>query len=377
MIRRIAILGVACCATLVAQQPNSPQAALVLDGQGGVVWPASIAVRNGLASSVAVSGGTHRPFALAASATGFVSVGAVSTPGGFCDLPLTPVPTLVFDGFAQPTAFNTGPSGTWTLPVTVPSSVAVGSRHAFQALVATPASASGYTFTGATELVVAQGPTTTAFSLGDDGVLPVPLPTGLALPFYGVSHTAMFVCVNGFVTLGGPDSDFTPTEFEFNYGLPRIAPFWTDLAQGGGSVRAIVDATPPNGIPTVRIEWSGVPDFGGAGFTHDFAVEIDAYGLVTLSWPVTNFASIYSTLIGIGPGFGFSSAGLKDLGTLRTQAPLGAVNESFYEWFGLASMPGYTPGVNRPFDLAGVTLHFLPSGAGTTPTSISSRYVMY
>ena len=53
------------------------------------------------------------------------------------------------------------------------------------------------------------------------------------------------------------------------------------------------------------------------------------------------------------------------------------MNESFYEWFGLASMPGYTPGVNRPYDLAGLALHFLPSGSGTTPASISTRYVMY
>jgi hypothetical protein len=377
LIRRIAILGVACCATLVAQQPNSPQAALVLDGQGGLVWPASIAVRNGLASSIAVSGGPNRPFAVCASATGLLAVGAVVTGGGTCDLPLAPAPIVVFDGFAQPTVFNTGSGSTWSLPVVIPSSVAVGSRHAFQAIVATPASPTGWTLSGATDVAVQQGPITTTFALGDDGVLPVPLPAGVAIPFYGTSYTSLFVCVNGFVTFGGPDSDFTPTEFEFNFGLPRLAPFWTDLVQGSGAVRAIVDASPPSGIPTVRIEWSGVSDFGGAGFTHDFAVDIDALGALTISWPVTNFASIYSTLIGMGPGYGLSQAGIKDLGTLRTQAPLGGVNESFYEWFGLASMPGYTPGVNRPYDLAGLALHFLPSGSGTTPASISTRYVMY
>ncbi len=362
---------------LVAQQPNSQQAALVLDGQGGVVWPVAITVRNATTSSIAISGGANRPFALWASADGLVHAASAATSGGIVDLSLSASPVEVFNGFSNPSAFNTGVTATWSIPVSIPSSVAVSSQHAFQAVVANPSAAAGWTLSGATQVSVTQGPITTPLSLGDDGVLPISLPIGMAIPFFGVNHTVMYVCANGFATLTWPDSDFTPSSQEFNYGAPRLAPFWTDLAQGSGTIQAVVDASPPSGIPTVRVEWINVPDFGGSGFTHTFAVEIDVQGLVTMSWPISNFASIYSTLIGIGPGLGLNFAPMKDLSALVPSAPLGAVNESFHEWFGLASMPAYLPQVNRPYDLAGASLHFLPSGGGATWTTVTSRYVMY
>ena len=67
---------------------------------------------------------------------------------------------------------------------------------------------------------------------------------------------------------------------------------------------------------------------------------------------------------------------MKDLSALNGTNYVGAVNENFFEWFGLLTMPNYSSmPANRPYDPFGQTLVWFPIGVGAPPQS-SNAYIM-
>jgi hypothetical protein len=367
-----------------AQQPNGAGASMTVGGASGPPYPIATTVRTSTPAFFALSGAPGAPFIVAVSATGATSPGSLVTAGGTVDLPVVPPPLLALDGTSHPGLVLDG-AGTYGFAVPVPPAgtppfgIPPGHQEAIQAAIGDPTSPVGFTLTAATQVTVVQGPIITDLTLGDDGAVPVnTAPHGFALPFFGTSYTQVWICVNGFITLGQPDTDFTSTPAEFNAGYPRLAAFWTDLEQPAGAVvRSTVDPNPPAGqAPFLKVEWIGVPDWG-VGISHTFSAVIDATGFCRIAHAVTTNASLYPTLCGIGPGGGLNPQSMKDLSALQAGGgAVGAALESFYEWYGLLGMPGYTWTTSTPFDLFGLTLDFLPSGAGSPPASTTS-YSLY
>jgi hypothetical protein len=358
-----------------AQQPNGSLASMTIDGASGPPYPIAKTVPTGVTASFALSGIPGSPFLIAASATGVVQPGALATGGGLVDLPLSPAPVIVIDGAANP-AFSLDPTGAFAFGVQVPPAgqIPIGHQEAVQAAIADPTSPAGFTLTAATQVTVVQGPIVVNLALGDDGAALIDVGAhGFSIPFFGTSYGQIWICVNGFLTFGLPDTDFTPTPLELNTGYPRLAPFWTDLEQGAGLVRYTIDPNPAGSqAPSILAEWINVPDWGGQGFTHTFSAFADAAGACRISYPILTSASIFPALCGLAPGNGLNPQPMKDLTALLASGGVtGASYESFYEWFGLASMQGY-PGPDRPFDLFGTTLHFTPAGPGALPASTAA-----
>ena len=205
-----------------------------------------------------------------------------------------------------------------------PAGIPIGHQEALQAAVLDPLSPPGFTLTALTQVSVVQGPIVVNLTLGSDGVASINLaPYGFSVPFYGASYNQLWLCVNGFLTLGAPDSDFSPTVLEFNTGAPRIAAFWSDLEQQPAApwqvVRYTIDPAPPGGQPPfVRADWINVPDWGGGSqFFHTFSTTINALGVCTLSYQTLTAPSIYALLCGIGPGLGVNPQAAKDLSALH------------------------------------------------------------
>jgi hypothetical protein len=86
--------------------------------------------------------------------------------------------------------------------------------------------------------------------------------------FYGTNYTistALFIGTNGVLSLGGANTSPANTNLQ-SMAHPTIAPFWTDLALGSGSVlvnAADLDASGKN--DWLVIEWKGVQSASGAG----------------------------------------------------------------------------------------------------------------
>ncbi len=365
----LVLCAVTLCVLLPAQQPNSPFASLTVDGNAGPPNPVTINVRNNTTATIAIGGVPNSPFALYGSATGLLTPGAATTPGGIVDLPLAPLPFLAIDGFANP-AFTTGTSGVFTLPIAIPQTVAVGFSAAQQCVVASAFTAGGFRLSAATREIVTQGPVTVNLSVGDDTSTAVSLvPFGFTVPFYGTSYTSVYLCSNGFATLGGPDNTFAASLTVMNSGLPRVAGFWADLIQNAGqSVSYTVDANPGPGVPQwIQFSFSGISEFALPSTVHTFSMYLDANGLCQITESGATAGPAIQCIVGIGAGGNTSALGSRDLTVLQAAVTLGAVNDPFFELFA-------TPG--NAYDLFGRTLSFLPSGTGALPGS-TNRYVIY
>ena len=154
--------------------------------------------------------------------------------------------------------FNTGPSGVGGFQVTVPptgtppNGVPVGLQLALQCLMGDPFNQPfGVSLTAATKITTTQGPTIQYYNLGGDTNTTVT--PGFQIPFYGSNYGTYYLCSNGFLTFGSPDSqaDYTPTDVEMNSGPPRFATFWCDLDCGANQVRITTDTNPGPGLREV------------------------------------------------------------------------------------------------------------------------------
>ncbi len=393
-IRELLVLTVLASLAL-AQQPNTSFSSMTINGIDGSPFPIQQNVRRNTTAAFTIHGygasGSYplgQPFMLVQSANGQLSPGSATYFGDQFDLPLTPAPVIIADSRTNP-AFHTDPSsGAFTFNVFVPGTTALNTSAAFQAAIADPTSPLGFSLTAATRVTIVAGPTivnlqTGIGTYGDSQITSVNLASSsMSLPFYGTNYTTVHISGDGYMTFGGgPSPDFTPTDIEMRAGPPRLAAFWVDLDQGvGETVRYTLDNNPgPGQNGFLLVEFIGVSDAGGVNYTHTFSWFMDTSGFIDIYYSPANSASTYDTLCGIGPGNSLSSHGMKDLSSLlQPNSLLGANNESFFEWFGLTTMPYYTPTplVNRPYDLFTRHLNFLPQGTGTT-TQSTSRYAIY
>jgi hypothetical protein len=375
----------------LAQQPNSPNASMTVDGNDGAPFPIQINVRTNVASVFQMLGGTNCPFIIVASGNGNLVPGSAVYFGDLYDLPQFPAYQVCLNGLQDPT-FRTDQTGVFAFQVvcppvgTAPTGLPIGFKAAYQAAILDFFSIYGWSLTAATRVNVTQGPTVVNLQTGigyygNSGVVTVNMSTfGMVLPFYGVNHSTVHISGDGYMTFGGAQlPDFTATDYEMTTQSPRIAGFWTDLDQNGPAqiVRYTIDSNPPVGTtPFLLVEFINVGD-AVAGYTHNFNWKIDTLGNVNIRY-LANNNSIYDVLCGIGPGGNLNPQPSRNLSNwLAPNAHVGTVNESMYEWFGIVSLHlYYTLGFDNYYDLPSQTLHFLPTGPGTLPTA-TNQYTLY
>lgn len=394
----IMVTAVLFACVVVAQQPNSSNARMTIDAVEGPPFPIQMNVRTSSAAIFQIQGGTNVPFVIVGSAQGNVAPGAATYFGNHFDLPLTPTYVICLNGITNP-VFTTDMTGQFSFPVMCPppgnppNGIPLGFHAAYQAAMVDYFNSFGWSLTAATRVTVTQGPTVVYLNLpldpsygvgcGPNITASVNLATfGIAFPFYGVNYNVVHISGDGYMTFGGsPVGDYTASDYDMNNGPPRIAGFWTDLEQASGQIiRYTVDPNPPGGSPYLLVEFLNVGDAicPTSGSLHSFAWKIDTLGVVTVNQLSTNNPSIYDVLVGIGPGNGLNPQTPKNLSALLLPSSyFGAVNESFYEWFGIVTLnPYYTLPVDDPYDLPARTLNFLPSGSGTMP-GYTNRYLLY
>ena len=198
----------------------------------------------------------------------------------------------------------------------------------------------------------------------DDGAFVQPLPFGFS--FYGVPYTECYVNMNGSVTFGGPDNDWTESSPEMLSQEPRIAGLWDDL----GPHQESVQGTPRvqvreilQGLSAVVIEFINVPErtsinssVVGTG-ANTFRITLHDDDAITLEY---RDCSAQDGLAGISPGNGLSAASEKNL--TSSGRILSGPGQALYEVF---------TGVGNAQDLSHPTfwynkLRFVPTTPGGT-----------
>lgn len=393
-----------------AQQPNTVQSSLRVNGQDGPPWPVTGAVIPiGVTNTIRIDGAPGAPFQ-AAVASSLVSSG-VATPFGVLHLPMTSPMTIIADGLVDP-SFAVGPAGTLLLPVSVPQSSPVGTGIAVQGLVLDPTAPAYATLTAASDCTTQVGATTTPLT-SLSAFLDFST-YGFTFSFYGTSYTGVFVNDYGQLTFGTADADFTPTPPEMLAGPPRIAPFWANLSPGIGTVTAVggpvVAGTPFGGLtitwdstaqfsgtytgpagggtpggaggigggaPGSVVGGGGVPPVGGApggvavppvgggNLFQGFSVTlVGLLGDVLMTHGSFNAQPIGTVMVGISPGGVLGAVPQTDLSLLPFAPVSGTALQPIYEWFGLTGMPFYTLPASNPYDLPGASVSFLDLGGG-------------
>lgn len=357
-----------------AQQPNTFNASLVINGSAGPPYPiVGVPAPRGLPNSIAIgSSAPNAPFVLfgapSLNATGWSVLG-----GELLDVNIGVGGFVVLDGIANPAAFNTGPTSLFAGSGVVPISTPIGTQAAFQALVADAGAPFGSRLTAATRVDVTAGLTIVPINTPNNGgQLFEFVSYGMTFPYYGNVYTRMFVNTDGNVTFGSSSGDFTPTPNEFRQNQPRIAPMWTDLTLGypGAAITVTVDQTTVNGFPSVTVDWIQMAEWQNTGARHTFQLVMNMLtGDITINHDPFNVAMIYDQLMGISPGQNILMpngqwAASTDLSTLPGTPVTGMPMQAFWEWYGLIGMPFYTQGFNNPWDMTGSTTRFLAIGAG-------------
>jgi len=144
----------------LAQQPNGPAATLRVDGLDGPVFPQEVFLATSAPSglmTLEIEGAPSQPYSLAYTSDSPLSAG-LPTAAGLLDLsPMTG--RFLIDGIAMSVGgldllgtTGQGASSRWALPI---SGAGFGSIGTFQALIADPSSAFGFTFSGAAQVTLA------------------------------------------------------------------------------------------------------------------------------------------------------------------------------------------------------------------------------
>jgi hypothetical protein len=137
----------------------------------------------------------------------------------------------------------------------------------------------------------------TDLPLSDDGWAG-PINIGFNFPFYGGTHSQVYINANGNLTFGGGDFTWTESVAAFNGGLPRIAPFFDDLnATLGGKIRYRTA-----GAQQFIVEWVNVPEHTTTNQNSVLCI-LNADGTIEFKY---RDCAMLDGLVGISPG---SSAG--------------------------------------------------------------------
>jgi len=353
------LVGVAVCTMVSAQQPNSPAtASLVLNGLDGPPYPINpVNFPRGTNQTVAIRGLPNSAFYVAGS-NGLRPAGALLAGYGLLDLDMVGF-FPVLDGITNP-AFVLSGTGTYDITVPLSATTALNLSRTFQGLVQDFTSPAGATLTAASRIVVVQGITVQNFTLGDDATQQFSLtPFGFTLPYYRGNYSSLFVNSNGSMSFENGDTNYIASSSTFISGPPEIAGFSSDLSPNvGGTIRLTVDQT--TSVPFVKLEFINVAEFS-TGAPHNFTItQYSIIGDIVVAVSGFNPTPLIPVVIGISPGYSRGTQGPKNMGSLGS-APgvFGGIDENFHEYFPAGG----------PFDLAGTTLTFYASGAGTTACS--------
>ena len=272
-------------------------------------------------------------------------------------------------GFPISTVVNAGGSWGLTIPVALPQ----GFAYAIQFALVGPGFSTGVGTTQAHAGIVTLVPTAYSLcpntiggdlpGLSDDGFINVAFTNAAGFTFYGVNYSNIWVNMNGNLSFGAGNSDFTSSEAEMLANQPRICPTWDDWTPSDllqGTVRVFDDGN------TWEIEWFDVRHFAcqNVGDSNTFCAVLTyatgdimmAQGLMVLC-PTS--PSI-DQLVGISPGGGLSLPNNVDL----TAGPNAAINanDAIYEDFGQAIYSPYDLG--SPFGPPTVQIFLSVSGNG-------------
>jgi hypothetical protein len=337
---------------LAAQQPNSVEASLRVNGIDGGSYPIRAVVPVGQTVNATFGGASGQPF--------LVVTGSLLQPGfsigspGLVDLA---VPTLnvVADGFNPVTALDgmaNIPSGSNTR-VLQPFAATSQMDFAMQALMADPTSPSGLRLTAATRLRALQGNATRLVFASDDDTILYAL-TGGPISVAGNAQTQIWINSNGSVSFGAGDPSGDPTDAAMLAGPERLALNWRDLdPTAGGEVWVFEEA----GVVTV--EYQGVPKYGAA----EPAAVLSGYVRFQPSGDVE--MEIFGGCVGeaiVGYSSGQMTSG-DDPTDLTARVPVSMAGASAaYEHFGQAAVQ----------DLSGAVIHLTtPAGGGAYSLDIT------
>jgi len=114
-----------------------------------------------------------------------------------------------------------------------------------------------------------------------------------AFPFYGQAYTTCYVCSNGFINFGGPDSSYSNSDSGL-IAATRIAALWDDLRTDGTGNDIFIDESVPD---QVTIRWAAVTYSGS--YPCNFAITLFADGRIQFHYGSGN--------TGLTPTIGISS----------------------------------------------------------------------
>jgi hypothetical protein len=93
--------------------------------------------------------------------------------------------------------------------------------------------------------------------LGDDNSISIPI--GFTFPFFDANNSSAFVCSNGFLTFGAPDSSFDNQDLTVFPSIATIAPFWDDLIVTGAANSHVYFQTLGTGAnERLVVQWNNV-----------------------------------------------------------------------------------------------------------------------
>lgn len=167
----------------------------------------------------------------------------------------------------------------------------------------------------------------------DDGFFVQPLPFGFE--FFGTTYTECYVNMNGNITFGSGDGDFSESVAEFLSDQPRIAAAWDDLEpnQSGSQGASIVRVREVyQGEQRVVIEFINVGEYQstpGSSGSNTFRYTLADDGSITIDY---RDVTLDDCIVGVSPGNGQSSASEVDLSSWGYRGLVGG-NSAVFEHF--------------------------------------------
>jgi hypothetical protein len=135
----------------------------------------------------------------------------------------------------------------------------------------------------------------TVLALGDDASLPIPLPTGLSLPFFNEQFSTVYVSSNGNLTFLGEDTSYV-ADLATHFNRPRLSALFADLNPSAGgtiSYRILSDR--------LAITYQNVPEYPNNG-SNSFQIELFYTGMLRITFLGT---STTGGITGLSRGLGY------------------------------------------------------------------------